>query len=305
MLGISNLLFSLILSIVLISLNALKNYSNFEKFKLNVGKVNSGEYYRLLSSGFLHGDIQHLLFNCFTLFIFGDTVITSLGEINFVLLYFSCLIFSGWLSMYFNKNNSFYSAVGASGAVIGVVYSSILLYPGMKLAFLFFPIPMPAYLFAIGNAYGIYTPLTNKYFEKKMTMSREKYGSFLLSRYKTFDFIESMKSSNNYGLLGFIGDQSPKKDSKSYVRAFMGTKVPVFTGAERIAKNYNFPIFYCQINRVKRGFYEAEISVLAMNPLEYKDNEITDLFFNKLERQIVQNPSEYLWTHNRFKHMVH
>ena len=77
MLGISGLLFSLILSIVLISLNALKNYSNFEKFKLNVGKVNSGEYYRLLSSGFLHGDLQHLLFNCFTLFIFGDTVILT------------------------------------------------------------------------------------------------------------------------------------------------------------------------------------------------------------------------------------
>ncbi|MFL2590287.1 MAG: rhomboid family intramembrane serine protease [Flavobacteriaceae bacterium] len=159
MLGISNLLFSLILTIVLISLNALKNYSIFEKFKLNVGKVNSGEYYRLLSSGFLHGDIQHLLFNCFTLFIFGDTVIMSLGEINFVLLYFSSLIFSGWLSVYFNKKNSFYSAVGASGAVIGVVYSSILLYPGMKLAFLFFPIPMPAYLFAIGyllySLYGV------------------------------------------------------------------------------------------------------------------------------------------------------
>ena len=146
----------------------------------------------------------------------------------------------------------------------------------------------------IGNAYGIYTPLTNKYFEKKMTMSREKYGSFLLSRYKTFDFIESMKSSNDYGLLGFIGDQSPKKDSKSYVRTFMGTKVPVFTGAERIAKNYNFPIFYCQINRVKRGFYVAEISVLAMRPLEYKENEITNLFFNKLERQILQNPSDQL-----------
>tara|TARA_X000001036_G_scaffold105202_2_gene98337 strand:- start:1734 stop:2459 length:726 start_codon:yes stop_codon:yes gene_type:complete len=157
----------------------------------------------------------------------------------------------------------------------------------------------------IGNAYGIYTPLTNKYFEKKMTMSREKYGSFLLSRYKTFDFIESMKSSNDYGLLGFIGDQSPKKDSKSYVRAFMGTKVPVFTGAERIAKKYNFPIFYCQINRVKRGFYEAEISTLVEKPLEFKDNEITNLFFNKLEKQIAQNPSEYLWTHNRFKHMVH
>ena len=159
MLGISGLLFSLILSIVLISLNALKNNSNFEKFKLNVGKVNSGEHYRLISSGFLHGDLQHLLFNCFTLFIFGDTVIMRLGEINFVLLYFSCLVFSGWLSVYFNKNNYYYSAVGASGAVIGVVYSSILLYPSMKLAFIFFPIPMPAYLFAVGyflySLYGV------------------------------------------------------------------------------------------------------------------------------------------------------
>ena len=86
MLGISTLLFGLILSIVLVSINAFKNYSNFEKFKLNVGKVNSGEYYRLISSGFLHGDFQHLLFNCFTLFIFGDTVIIRLGEINFIFL---------------------------------------------------------------------------------------------------------------------------------------------------------------------------------------------------------------------------
>ena len=159
MLGISGLLFSLILSIVLISLNALKTIQILEKFKLNVGKVNSGEYYRLISSGFLHGDLQHLLFNCFTLFIFGDTVIMRLGEINFVLLYFSCLVFSGWLSVYFNKNNYYYSAVGASGAVIGVVYSSILLYPSMKLAFIFFPIPMPAYLFAVGyllySLYGV------------------------------------------------------------------------------------------------------------------------------------------------------
>ena len=156
----------------------------------------------------------------------------------------------------------------------------------------------------IGNAYGIYTPLTNKFFEKKMTLSREKYGSFLLSRYKTFDFIKSMKNSKEYGLFGFIGDQSPKKDSKSYLRTFMGVKVPVFTGAERIAKKNDFPIFYCQIKRVKRGFYEADISALAKKPLQFKENEITDLFFDRLEKQIRKNPSEYLWTHNRFKYMV-
>ena len=156
----------------------------------------------------------------------------------------------------------------------------------------------------LGNAYGIYTPLTNKYFEKKMTKSREKYGSLLLSRYKTFEFIESMNSSNDFGLLGFIGDQSPRRDTKSYIRRFMGVKVPVFTGAERISKKYNYPVFYCQIKRIRRGFYEAEISNLAIKPLEYKENEITNLFFDKLEKQIKQNPYEYLWTHNRFKYMI-
>ena len=156
----------------------------------------------------------------------------------------------------------------------------------------------------IGNAYGAYTPLTNKYFQKKIKTSREKYGSFLLSRYKIFEFVESLKKSKDYGLLGFIGDQSPKKKSKSYHRNFMGVKVPVFTGAERIAKKYNYPVFYCQINRVKRGFYEATITALAPKPNEFKKNAITDLFFEKLEQQIKKKPSEYLWTHNRFKYLI-
>ena len=84
----------------------------------------------------------------------------------------------------------------------------------------------------------------------------------------------------------------------------MGVKVPVFTGAERIAKKYNYPVFYCQINRVKRGFYEAKITALAIKPNEFKKNAITDLFFEKLEQQIKKKPSEYLWTHNRFKYLI-
>ena len=156
----------------------------------------------------------------------------------------------------------------------------------------------------IGNSYGAYTPLTNKYYQKKIKTSRQKYGSFLLSRYKIFEFVESLKKSKDFGLLGFIGDQSPKKESKSYFRNFMGVKVPVFTGAERIAKKYNYPVFFCKIKRIKRGFYEAEISTLALKPLEFKKNRITDLFFKKLEEQIKKKPSEYLWTHNRFKYMI-
>ena len=95
----------------------------------------------------------------------------------------------------------------------------------------------------IGNSYGIYTPLTNKFLKKKMTESREKYGSFLLSRYKTYDFIKSMKNSKNYGLFGFIGDQSPKKDSKSYLRTFMELKCLYLLELKELQKNTIFQYF--------------------------------------------------------------
>ena len=103
-------------------------------------------------------------------------------------------------------------------------------------------------------------------------------------------------------MYGFINDQSPYPKPKTYWRDFMGTTVPVFTGADRLAKEFNLPVFFTEINRVKRGHYEAEISLLVDDPSACKENEITDLFIEKLEAQIRRDPAQYLWSHNRFKH---
>jgi len=82
----------------------------------------------------------------------------------------------------------------------------------------------------------------------------------------------------------------------------MGVKVPVFTGAERIAKEHDLPVTFAAITRVKRGHYKASISLLTEDPKSLKENELTDLFTEKLEAQIKKDPSQYLWTHNRFKY---
>lgn len=140
---------------VLFSLRGFRDFSFFEKYKFNIGGVRRGEQVRMLSSGFLHVDEIHLFANMFTLYFFANPVIAHLGEVNFLIVYFGSLICGNLLSFYFHKEEYHYSAVGASGAVTGVLYAAILLNPDMKLMMLFIPIPIPAYLFGI--AYLLYS----------------------------------------------------------------------------------------------------------------------------------------------------
>jgi len=143
---------------VVFSLKGFKDFSFFETYKFNIGGIRRGEQVRMVSSGFLHADEMHLFMNMFTLYFFADEVIHYLGEINFVIVYFGSLIVGNLLSFYFHKEEYHYSAVGASGAVTGIVYSAILLNPGMKFSFVFLPmLPIPAYVFGVGYLlYSIY-----------------------------------------------------------------------------------------------------------------------------------------------------
>jgi membrane associated rhomboid family serine protease len=152
-----------IYTLIIIALNALcsfkgfKERSFFESYKFNIGGIKRGEKLRMLVSGFLHVDLQHLLFNMITLYFFADHVIHSLGPFYFFLIYFGSLMFGNLLSYYFHKNESYYSAVGASGAVTGILYAAILLYPGMELYLYFIPIPIPSYVVGVGYMlYSIY-----------------------------------------------------------------------------------------------------------------------------------------------------
>jgi membrane associated rhomboid family serine protease len=141
-------LIALIVANVLISYQGFNDISFFRKYEFHVGSIRSGEQIRMISSGFLHVDIMHLIFNMYTLWIFAPVVTDWLGSFSFILVYFGSLIFGSLLTMLFHKNDYSYRAVGASGAVTGILYSAILLQPDMTLG-IFFIIPMPAYLFGI------------------------------------------------------------------------------------------------------------------------------------------------------------
>ena len=152
-----------------------------------------------------------------------------------------------------------------------------------------------------GNGYGIYTPMTNKYFDKLFKKIRKKHKAFLISRYNIKEFMSSL-DDNKYYLFGFAADQSPRKVVKSYINKFFGHKVPIFTGAERFAKDYNLAVVFADINREKRGYYKTKfIEIIDKKDTEYS---ITDQFIILLENQVKRDPSQYFWSHNRFKHLI-
>jgi membrane associated rhomboid family serine protease len=143
-------LLGIIIANVLISLKGFKDQLFYRQYQFHVGSIRAGEQIRMISSGFLHADEMHLAFNMLTLYFFAPYVYEYIGNFSFLLVYFGSLIFGSLLTMVFHGNEYSYRAVGASGAVTGIVYSAILLEPRI-LIYGF----IPGYLFGI--AYLLYS----------------------------------------------------------------------------------------------------------------------------------------------------
>ncbi|HRE78956.1 MAG TPA: rhomboid family intramembrane serine protease [Flavobacterium sp.] len=147
----------IIVANALISFKAFDDQFFFRKYEFHIGSIRSGEHLRMITSAFLHVDIGHLAFNMLTLYFFAPTVIAFLGVPSFLMVYFGSLLCGSLLTLQFHKNEYHYRAVGASGAVTGILYAAILLRPDMNLYLFFIPIPIPAYIFGIGYLlYSIY-----------------------------------------------------------------------------------------------------------------------------------------------------
>lgn len=175
-----------------------------------------------------------------------------------------------------------------------------------------------SYLFAVGH-YGnwewntvvtpllvkaqtliIYKPLTNTYFDDFLTKIRQKSGTKMIKM--KIAMREIIKHKNELTVTVFAADQTPaRSEIREYV-TFLNQPTPIFLGLEKIAKSTNYPVVFCDITRVKRGFYNCDFKLICDNPAETKDMEITLKHVEILENRINIEPAYWLWSHKRWKY---
>ena len=119
--------------------------------------------------------------------------------------------------------------------------------------------------------YGAYTRMQNPYFEKKIKSSRTKFGAIFVKTSETVRMMQTNKKNGKKAVYGLLSDQSPRLDKTHYWRSFLGVHVPVITGAEMLAKKFDFSIVNYNATKIKRGYYEIEFEVITENPTNFKD----------------------------------
>jgi KDO2-lipid IV(A) lauroyltransferase len=152
------------------------------------------------------------------------------------------------------------------------------------------------------KGYGIYKKLANKYFDRLVKRIRARYNTYLITTKETISVLTESKQKGELSISGFASDQSPKANKAYHWNEFMGIKVPIHTGAEMIAKKLDMAVVFFAVKKIKRGYYETTFKTLCVNPNEFENYKITDMFMKLVEKQIHEDPQYYLWTHKRWKH---
>lgn len=150
----------------LITFNAFRRESLMGRYIFSIeGILIHKEYSRLISSGFVHADWKHLLFNMYSLMAFAGTLERVAGPWHVLIIYFASLLGGNLLSLFINRNNYGYRALGASGAIAGIIFAVIVLFPGISISPLFMPFRVPAWLYGLFyilfSIYGIKSRTSN------------------------------------------------------------------------------------------------------------------------------------------------
>lgn len=149
------------------------------------------------------------------------------------------------------------------------------------------------------QAMGIGMPLTSKFWDKKINERRSRYGMKVVN-VKNFKTAIEAEKNNPIAIL-VLSDQSPGDSRKSYWMNFLNQQTAVLFGAEQMANEYNFAVVFFAMKKVKRGYYEMDLSLISDEPKAMKWGEITEQHAKMLEKEIVAAPEFWIWSHKRWK----
>lgn len=149
---------------------------------------------------------------------------------------------------------------------------------------------------------GVYRPLHNRYIDQMFINSRQRFGLEAIPSEKIVRILSDYHQKGILNISYFACDQRPLMRHIQYWTTFLNQDTPVVMGPEKLAKKLDLAVVYIHIKRIKRGFYESDFHLITDQPRLTREHEITDKFFELLEKQIIEEPACWLWTHKRWKH---
>ncbi len=160
---------------------------------------------------------------------------------------------------------------------------------------------MPLWVSPKAQCGQIYHALENADFDRIFLTLRQRMGAVCIPMAETLRRLAAYRQQKQPVVIGYISDQVPFWNNIHHWLTFLHHDTPVLTGTERLARTAGHAVLYIDITRPRRGYYEAEIKLIARDPRQTKDYELTDAYFRMLEASIRRAPQYWLWTHNRWK----
>ena len=151
---------------------------------------------------------------------------------------------------------------------------------------------------------ALYKKLSDPIMDEEMRNSRERFGLKMVEISECKNWMENYIASSEKSplIVGFGFDQSPHNADKSWWTTFLGVETAVYFGVEKWAKDYNAAVVYGGVKRVGRGRYVVDFRLVKEHFLDCKKGEVLDRCLGELEREIRESPSDWLWSHKRWKH---
>ncbi|MBR3726733.1 MAG: lysophospholipid acyltransferase family protein [Prevotella sp.] len=147
----------------------------------------------------------------------------------------------------------------------------------------------------------IYHPIENRLTDQLFLRARQHFNSLCIPMQDTLRRLLEFSKSNRPMVIGYISDQKPHWVNIHHWVDFLNHDTPVLTGTERIVRKLNHAVFYIDMQRKRRGYYEAELKLITRHPQQMHEFEITDIYYQMLEKTIRRAPAYWLWSHDRWK----
>ncbi len=149
------------------------------------------------------------------------------------------------------------------------------------------------------KTFAIYQQLSNPYFDGYIKRMRSRFGVTPVTMQQSFRKFVEHKNELTVNLV--VGDQAPPQNGDHYWTTFLNQETAFYTGTEKMAKTLDYAVVFMPVNRIKRGYYEAEVHFITDKPKETAEHEITEKYVRALEEFINKNPENWLWSHRRWK----